>query len=100
MNICQYAMKNYVIDVLRFKYKYISIAVYFVLLAGIIILLYFTGILEELGIKILEFIINTFNLSNLVLEKGYYKSFTKLVSCSGPLLNTIIEGFYDFLFRY
>lgn len=100
MNICQYAMKNYVMDVLKFKYKYISIAVYVLLIVGIIILLYITGILEELGITILDSLINTFNLSNLVLEKGYYKSFTKLVGCSGPLLSTIIEAFYAFLFRY
>ena len=100
MNICQYAMKHYVMDVLRFKYKYVSIAVYFVLIVGIIIILYFTGILEELGITIIDSLSNTFNLSNLVLERGYYKSFTKLIGCSGPLFTTIIEGFYDFLFRY
>lgn len=99
MNICQYAMKKYIIDVLSFKYKNISIAVYSILIVGLIILLYFTGTLEELGIAILDSLSRTFNLSSLVFDRGYYKTFSKLFDCGGPLVNTIFDSLYDAIFR-
>lgn len=99
MNICQYAMQKYIIDVLQFKYETISYIVYFLLTILLIIILYFTGLLETFGVKLYDYLLETFNLNRLFFRQGYMENIRKLYECRGPLANTIFDVIYDSLFR-
>lgn len=99
MNICQYAIQKYIIDILQFKYQTISYIVYFLLTIVLIILLYFSGLLETLGVKLYDYLSETFNLNKLFFRQGYIENLSKLYECKGPLLNTIFDFIYDSLYR-
>ena len=92
-NIWQYAKDKYIYDILLFKTKnnIYSIIAYVILFIIFMIILYFTGILEN----ILRFIINkflsAFSLNKIVSGTGLYKTLVKLSGCTDELFHTILR---------
>jgi hypothetical protein len=98
MNICQYAIQKYIIDVLQFKYQTISYLVYIILTIVLLVLLYFTGLLESIALRIYYYILETFDLNKLFFRQGYIENIRKLYECRGPLGRTTLDFIYDNLF--
>lgn len=93
-NICQYARDKYIYDVLLFKYKYISIAVYIILFIVLIMILYYTGILESLGVFIVDKFSDLFNINKILYGSGLYKTLKKLFNCSDDLFYSLFKAIF------
>lgn len=99
MNICQYAIKKGIIDVLIFKNPTISYILYPIILIILLVFLYYSGILEFIGRTIFDYLRNIYNLDTIFPESGYIGNIAKLYKCKGPLGNTILQSIYSLVFN-
>lgn len=92
-NICQYARDKYIYDVLLFKTEYttISIIAYIILFILFLVILYFTGILENIIRFILDRFLSTFTLNELLSGRGLSNILIKLSGCTDELFHTILR---------
>lgn len=92
-NICQYARDKYIYDVLLFKTEYttISIIAYIILFILFLVILYFTGILENIIRFILDRFLSTFTLNELLSGRGLSNILIKLSGCTDELFHTFLR---------
>ena len=92
-NICQYARDKYIYDVLLFKTEYttISIIAYIILFILFLVILYFTGILENIIRFILDKFLSTFTLNELLSGRGLSNILIKLSGCTDELFHTFLR---------
>ena len=92
-NICQYARDKYIYDVLLFKTEYtnISIIAYIILFILFLVILYFTGILENIIRFILDRFLSTFTLNELLSGRGLSNILFKLSGCTDELFHTFLR---------
>tara|TARA_Y100000589_G_scaffold215758_1_gene203592 strand:+ start:123 stop:644 length:522 start_codon:yes stop_codon:yes gene_type:complete len=92
-NICQYARDKYIYDVLLFKSENstISIITYVILFILFIIILYITGIAENLVRYFVDNLLSAFSLNKILSGLGLYKTLVKLSGCTDELFHTILR---------
>jgi len=92
-NLCQYARDKYIYDILAFKKddNTISIIAYVILSILLIILLYFTGILERIGVYIIDTLSSAFTLDKVLYGTNLFTHVGNLFRCS--------DEFFISLFR-
>ena len=98
MNICQYATQKYIIDVLMFRYGSFSNYIYVVLFILLLFILYFTGLLEVIGVRLYDVLVETFNFNRLLFNQGYIENLRKLYNCRKPLMNNTLDYLYNSIF--
>lgn len=97
MNICQYAMQKYIIDVLLFKYGSLSLFIYIILIILTVLLLYYNGLIDNIGIRLYNIFKDTFNVNRLLTD-GYMINLNKLYKCRKPLMNNTLDYIYYSIF--
>ena len=92
-NICQYARDKYIYDVLLFKSENstLSIIAYVILFILFIIILYITGIAENLVRDFIDNLLSAFSLNKILSGLGLYKTLVKLSGCTDELFHTILR---------
>lgn len=92
-NICQYARDKYIYDVLLFKSENstLSIIAYVILFILFIIILYITGIAENLVRYFIDNLLSAFSLNKILSGLGLYKTLVKLSGCTDELFHTILR---------
>ena len=93
-NMCQFVRDKYIYDVLIFKHKYISIAFYVSIFIILITLLYTTGILENIGVYIIDKLGNIFTINNILYGTGLFTTFKKLFNCSDEFFLTFFKTIF------
>ena len=90
-NICQYVRDKYVYEVLLFKQGNMSIAVYVILFIILLIVLYTTGILEQIGVYIIDKLQDMFTINTILYGSGLFSTIKRLIHCSDDLFFSLFN---------
>ena len=90
-NICQYVRDKYVYEVLLFKQVNMSIAVYVILFIILLIVLYTTGILEQIGVYIFDKLQDMFTVNKILYGSGLFSTIKRLINCGDDFFFTVFN---------